>query len=151
LWWAETWNWAAQLLDSDDRGHYAPSRLQPHPTAQHQYIIKERWWAETLGTLVLAAAAVARCQFGVLVVFMVTYNLSAPCTWLRWFLTAYLLILFQLLGLQATWASAESSSTAALGCAIAFAAGYFLFPRWGTAHRLLWPPPCSNLVDARAS
>jgi uncharacterized membrane protein YccC len=46
------------------------------------------------------------------------------------FLTAYLLILFSYLGLNYIGVVEERIADTLIGCAIAFAAGYFLFPNW---------------------
>ena len=46
------------------------------------------------------------------------------------FLTAYLLILFSFLGLSYLGVVQERITDTLIGCAMAFAAGYFLFPRW---------------------
>ena len=85
-----------------------------------------------LGGVVLWLVPWPEVRFGVLVVFMVvaysfqrTYYLVTVL-----FLTAYLLILFHFLGLNYMGVVQERIVDTLLGCAIAFAAGYFLFPRW---------------------
>jgi len=49
------------------------------------------------------------------------------------FLTAYLLIMFSFLGLNYIGIVEERIADTLLGCTIAFAAGYFLFPNWESA------------------
>ena len=85
-----------------------------------------------LGAAVLWLLPWPDVQFGVLVVFMVvaysfqrTYYLVTVV-----FLTAYLLILFSFLGLNYLGVVEERIVDTLIGCTIAFAAGYFLFPRW---------------------
>ncbi len=85
-----------------------------------------------LGGGLLALIHQPEIRFGILVVFMLLaytfqrarYGVSVV------FLTAYLLILFSFLGLNYVGVVQERIIDTLLGCAIAFAASYFLFPRW---------------------
>ena len=85
-----------------------------------------------LGALVLWLLPWTEVRFGVLVVFMVVAYSFQRTVYLVTvvFLTAYLLILFSFLGLNYIGVVRERITDTLLGCAIAFAAGYFLFPRW---------------------
>ncbi|WP_310392739.1 FUSC family membrane protein [Hymenobacter sp.] len=91
-----------------------------------------------LGAAVLWLVPRTDVEFAILVVFMVlaysfqrTYYLVTVV-----FLTAYLLILFSFLGLNYIGVVEERIIDTLVGCAIAFAAGYFLFPRWESAQLL---------------
>ncbi len=85
-----------------------------------------------LGGAVLAALPWPEARFGVLVVFMVLAYSFQRTVYLATvvFLTAYLLILFSFLGLGYLGVVEERIMDTLLGCAIAFGAGYFLFPSW---------------------
>ena len=85
-----------------------------------------------LGALVLWLLPWPEVRFGVLVVFMVVAYSFQRTVYLVTvvFLTAYLLILFSFLGLSYLGVAEERIVDTLMGCAIAFAAGYFLFPRW---------------------
>ena len=98
-----------------------------------------------LGGGLLALVHAPGLRFGILVVFMVLaytfqrarYGVSVV------FLTAYLLILFSFLGLSYLGVAEERIADTLLGCAIAFAASYFLFPRWESDQ--LQPPLAAAL------
>ena len=85
-----------------------------------------------LGGGLLALIHQPEIRFGILVLFMLLaytfqrarYGVSVV------FLTAYLLILFSFLGLSYLGLVEERIIDTLTGCAIAFAASYFLFPRW---------------------
>ena len=85
-----------------------------------------------LGAAVLGLLPWPEARFGVLVGFMVVaysfQRINYQVTVV--FLTAYLLILFSFLGLGYLGLLRERVTDTLLGCAIAFGAGYFLFPRW---------------------
>ena len=85
-----------------------------------------------LGAFVLWLLPWPDVRFGVLVVFMVVAYSFQRTVYLVTvvFLTAYLLILFSFLGLSYLGVAEERILDTLMGCAIAFAAGYFLFPRW---------------------
>ena len=85
-----------------------------------------------LGAAVLWALPWPAVRFAVLVVFMVVAYSFQRTVYLVTvvFLTAYLLILFSFLGLNTFGVVQERILDTLLGCGIAFAAGYFLFPRW---------------------
>ena len=85
-----------------------------------------------LGAAVLWVVPWPEVRFGVLVVFMVVAYSFQRTVYLATvvFLTAYLLILFSFLGLNYIGLVEERIADTVIGCAIAFAAGYFLFPRW---------------------
>ena len=85
-----------------------------------------------LGGLVLWAVPWPEVRFGVLVVFMVVAYSFQRTMYLVTvvFLTAYLLILFSFAGLSYLGVAEERIVDTLMGCAIAFGAGYFLFPRW---------------------
>jgi YccS/YhfK family integral membrane protein len=85
-----------------------------------------------LGGIVLYLVPEPTLRFGLLVVFMVvaysfqrTYYLVTVV-----FMTAYLLIMFSFLGLGYMGVIEERVLDTLMGSAIAFAAGYFLFPSW---------------------
>ena len=88
-----------------------------------------------LGALVLWLVPWPDVRFGVLVVFMVVAYSFQRTVYLVTvvFLTAYLLIMFSFLGLNYIGVFEERITDTLLGCAIAFAAGYFLFPNWESA------------------
>ena len=85
-----------------------------------------------LGAAVLWLLPWPDARFGILVVFMVVAYSFQRTIYLVTvvFLTAYLLILFSFLGLSYLGVVQERVTDTLIGCAIAFAAGYFLFPRW---------------------
>ena len=85
-----------------------------------------------LGAAVLWLLPWPDARFGVLVVFMLLSYSFQRTNYLVTvvFLTAYLLILFSFLGLSYLGVVEERITDTLIGCAIAFAAGYFLFPRW---------------------
>ena len=85
-----------------------------------------------LGAAVLWLLPWPDARFGVLVVFMLASYSFQRTNYLVTvvFLTAYLLILFSFLGLSYLGVVEERITDTLIGCAIAFAAGYFLFPRW---------------------
>ena len=85
-----------------------------------------------LGAAVLWLLPWPDARFGVLVVFMVVAYSFQRTVYLVTvvFLTAYLLIMFSFLGLNYLGVVQERVTDTLIGCAIAFAAGYFLFPRW---------------------
>ena len=85
-----------------------------------------------LGAVILWLVPWTEVRFGVLVVFMVVAYSFQRTVYLVTvvFLTAYLLILFSLLGLNYLGVVEERIADTLIGCAIAFAAGYFLFPNW---------------------
>ncbi|GAA3974861.1 FUSC family membrane protein [Hymenobacter antarcticus] len=85
-----------------------------------------------LGAAVLWLLPWPEVRFGVLVVFMVVAYSFQRTVYLVTvvFLTAYLLILFSFAGLSYLGVAEERITDTLIGCAIAFAAGYFLFPRW---------------------
>ena len=85
-----------------------------------------------LGAAVLWLLPWPHVRFGVLVVFMIVAYSFQRTKYLVTvvFLTAYLLILFSFLGLNYLGVVQERITDTLLGCAIAFAAGYFLFPNW---------------------
>ena len=88
-----------------------------------------------LGALVLWLLPWPDVRFGVLVVFMVVAYSFQRTVYLVTvvFLTAYILILFSFLGLNYIGVVEERIADTLLGCTIAFAAGYFLFPNWESA------------------
>ena len=85
-----------------------------------------------LGAVVVWLLPWAQAQFGMMVVFMVVaysfkrtrYGVTVV------FLTAFLLIMFNFLGLNYIGVVEERITDTLIGCAIAFSAGYFLFPNW---------------------
>ncbi|WP_158010197.1 FUSC family membrane protein [Hymenobacter glacialis] len=85
-----------------------------------------------LGGVVLWLVPWAEVQFGVLVVFMVVAYSFQRTKYVVTvvFLTAFLLILFSFLGLNYVGVVEERITDTLIGCAIAFSAGYFLFPNW---------------------
>ncbi|HEX8327393.1 MAG TPA: FUSC family membrane protein [Hymenobacter sp.] len=85
-----------------------------------------------LGAAVLWLVPWPQVQFGVLVVFMIVAYSFQRTQYLVTvvFLTAYLLILFSFLGLNYIGVVEERIVDTLMGCAIAFSAGYFLFPSW---------------------
>ena len=85
-----------------------------------------------LGGLVLWAVPWPDARFAILVVFMVVAYSFQRTVYLVTvvFLTAYLLIMFRFLGLSYLGVAEERVIDTIMGCAIAFSAGYFLFPRW---------------------
>ncbi len=85
-----------------------------------------------LGVLVLLAVPSGDVRFGFLLVFMVVAYSFQRTKYLVTvvFLTAYLLIMFSFLGLGYLGVIQERLADTALGCAIALATAYLLFPRW---------------------
>ncbi|MFC6222844.1 FUSC family membrane protein [Hymenobacter artigasi] len=85
-----------------------------------------------LGGLVLWAVPWPEARFAVLVVFMVVAYSFQRTVYLVTvvFLTAYLLIMFRFLGLSYLGVAQERITDTLMGCAIAFSAGYLLFPSW---------------------
>jgi uncharacterized membrane protein (TIGR01666 family) len=85
-----------------------------------------------LGAAILWLLPWPAVRFGVLVVFMVVAYSFQRTKYLVTvvFLTAYLLILFSFLGLNYIGLVQERITDTLFGCAIAFSAGYFLFPNW---------------------
>ena len=85
-----------------------------------------------LGGAVLWGLPWPEARFGVLVVFMVVAYSFQRIKYLVTvlFLTAYLLILFNFLGLSYLGVVRERIADTLIGCAIAFLAGYLLFPSW---------------------
>ncbi|MGI4743517.1 MAG: FUSC family membrane protein [Janthinobacterium lividum] len=85
-----------------------------------------------LGALILKVVASGDVRFAFLVVFMViAYSfLRTKYMVTVIFLTAYLLIMFTFLGAGYLGIIEERVTDTVLGCAIAFGAGYFLFPSW---------------------
>ncbi|QKG57702.1 FUSC family protein [Hymenobacter sp. BRD128] len=85
-----------------------------------------------LGSLVLWAVPDGDVRFGLLLVFMVIAYSFQRTKYLVTviFLTAYLLIMFSFLGLSYIGVIEERLTDTALGCAIALATAYLLFPRW---------------------
>ena len=85
-----------------------------------------------LGAAVLWLLPWPDVRFAVLVAFMIVAYSFQRTKYLVTvvFLTAYLLILFSFLGLNYVGVVEERITDTLLGCAIAFAAGYFLFPNW---------------------
>ncbi|MDB5236573.1 MAG: hypothetical protein JWR44_3566 [Hymenobacter sp.] len=106
-------------------------------------LTRQRNTERIIGTLaggVLGAATLwlvpwTEARFGVLVVFMVVAYSFQRTRYLITvvFLTAYLLILFSFLGLGYIGVIEERVADTFIGCAIAFSAGYFLFPTWESA------------------
>lgn len=85
-----------------------------------------------LGGVVLYLVPEPTVRFGLLVVFMVisysfqrTYYMVTVV-----FMTAFLLIMFSFLGMGYLGVIEERVLDTLMGCALAFAAGYFLFPSW---------------------
>ncbi|WP_375419080.1 FUSC family membrane protein [uncultured Hymenobacter sp.] len=103
-------------------------------------LTRQRNTERILGTLAGGALGVGllwllpwpQVRFGILVVFMVVAYSFQRTNYLVTvvFLTAYLLILFSFLGLNYIGVVEERIVDTLLGCAIAFGAGYFLFPNW---------------------
>ena len=103
-------------------------------------LTKQRNYQRILGTLIGGVIGVVillvlpnrDVQFAILVVFMlVAYSFSRRNYIVTViFLTPYLLILFNFLGASYRNVIEERVTDTAVGCAIAFAAGYLLFPRW---------------------
>ena len=85
-----------------------------------------------LGAAILWLLPWTEVRFGVLVVFMVLAYSFQRTVYLATviFLTAYLLIMFSFRGLSYIGVAEERITDTLIGCAIAFSAGYFLFPRW---------------------
>lgn len=85
-----------------------------------------------LGAAVLWLISGPDLRFAVLVVFMIISYSFQRTKYLVTvvFLTAYLLILFSFLGLNYLGVVQERVIDTVFGCAIAFGAGYFLFPSW---------------------
>jgi uncharacterized membrane protein YccC len=85
-----------------------------------------------LGAAVLWLLPWTDAQFAVLVLFMVVAYSFQRTMYLVTvvFLTAFLLILFSFLGLNYIGVVEERIIDTVIGCAIAFSAGYFLFPNW---------------------
>ena len=85
-----------------------------------------------LGALLLRVVPGGEARFGFLVVFMVVAYSFQRTKYLVTvvFLTAYLLIMFTFLGAGYLGIIEERVTDTLLGCAIAFSAGYFLFPSW---------------------
>lgn len=86
----------------------------------------------SIGVLILLLTSNQTIHFICMVVFMIgtysflriRYLVMVICT------TPYVLILFSFLGNNFRIVAQERIFDTVLGCAIAFAAGYFLFPRW---------------------
>ncbi|MBC6611986.1 FUSC family protein [Hymenobacter sp. BT507] len=104
-------------------------------------LTKQRNYQRILGTVVGGAIGIAvllllpthpRVQFGLLVVFMLTAYSFQRRNYVVMviFLTPYLLILFSFLGLAYFNVIEERVTDTAVGCAIALAASYLLFPNW---------------------
>ena len=99
----------------------------------------ERIWGTVAGgvagVIFLLLVKNATAQFTVMVLLMIgafsfnrsRYVVMVICT------TAYILILFQFLDIPFLSVARERIFDTVLGCAIAFAAGYFLFPDWEAA------------------
>ncbi|RZK24296.1 MAG: hypothetical protein EOO56_01900, partial [Hymenobacter sp.] len=85
-----------------------------------------------LGALILKVVASGDARFACLVVFMViAYSFQRTKYMVTViFLTAYLLIMFTFLGAGYLGIIEERVTDTLLGCAIAFSAGYLLFPSW---------------------
>jgi uncharacterized membrane protein (TIGR01666 family) len=85
-----------------------------------------------LGVGVLWAVPNEDVRFALLLVFMVIAYSFQRTKYLVTviFLTAYLLIMFSFLGLSYLGVIEERLTDTVLGCAIAFATAYLLFPRW---------------------
>jgi uncharacterized membrane protein YccC len=85
-----------------------------------------------LGALILKTVDSGDARFAFLVVFMVIAYSFQRTKYIVTviFLTAYLLIMFTFLGSAYLGIIEERVTDTLLGCAIAFSAGYFLFPRW---------------------
>ena len=85
-----------------------------------------------LGVLVLWAVPGGPVRVGLLLGFMVVAYSFQRTKYLVTvvFLTAYLLILFSFLGLSYLGVVQERLTDTVLGCAIALATAYLLFPRW---------------------
>ncbi|MBF9141767.1 FUSC family protein [Hymenobacter properus] len=85
-----------------------------------------------LGAAILWALPWTEVRFGVLVVFMILAYSFQRTVYLATviFLTAYLLIMFSFLGLSYIGVAEERITDTLIGCAIAFSAGYLLFPSW---------------------
>ena len=85
-----------------------------------------------LGVLVLWSVPNGDARFGLLLVFMVVAYSFQRTNYLVTvvFLTAYLLIMFSFLGLSYLGVIQERLTDTVLGCAIALATAYLLFPRW---------------------
>jgi uncharacterized membrane protein (TIGR01666 family) len=85
-----------------------------------------------LGAAVLWLVPASEARFAFMLVFMVV-AFSLQRTYYAvsvLFITAYILILFSFLGLGYLGIIEERVVDTLIGCAIAFSAGYFLFPRW---------------------
>ncbi|MFD1871377.1 FUSC family protein [Hymenobacter bucti] len=85
-----------------------------------------------LGALILKTVDSGDARFAFLVVFMVIAYSFQRTKYIVTviFLTAYLLIMFTFLGAGYLGIIEERVTDTLLGCAIAFSAGYLLFPRW---------------------
>jgi uncharacterized membrane protein YccC len=85
-----------------------------------------------LGALILKTVDSGDVRFAFLVVFMVIAYSFQRTKYIVTviFLTAYLLIMFTFLGAGYLGIIEERVTDTLLGCAIAFSAGYLLFPRW---------------------
>ena len=85
-----------------------------------------------LGGAVLWAVPWMEARFAILVVFMVVAYSFQRTKYLVTvvFLTAYLLLMFRFLGLSFLGVAEERILDTLVGCAIAFGAGWLLFPSW---------------------
>jgi uncharacterized membrane protein YccC len=85
-----------------------------------------------LGAIILRVVPGGDARFVFLVVFMVIAYSFMRTKYIVTvvFLTAYLLIMFTFLGAGYLGIIEERITDTLLGCAIAFSAGYFLFPSW---------------------
>jgi len=85
-----------------------------------------------LGATLLWLVPNGDARFGLLLVFMVIAYSFQRTKYLVTviFLTAYLLIMFSFLGLGYLGVIEERVTDTLLGCALALATGYLLFPRW---------------------
>ena len=103
-------------------------------------LTRQRNYQRVLGTLIGGIIGVTillvlpnrPAQFALLVVFMLVAYSFARRNYIVTviFLTPYLLILFNFLGLGYLAVIRERVTDTAVGCAIALAAAYLLFPRW---------------------
>jgi uncharacterized membrane protein (TIGR01666 family) len=85
-----------------------------------------------IGILILVFIPDKTVQFVLMVIFMIaTYSfMRIQYLVMVIFMTPYILILFSFLGSNFKLVAEERILDTLLGCTIAFAAGYFLFPRW---------------------
>ncbi|MEJ7659346.1 MAG: FUSC family protein [Hymenobacter sp.] len=108
-----------------------------------------------LGALVLWGVPSGNVRFGLLLGFMLVAYSFQRTKYLVMvvFLTAYLLIMFSFLGLGYLGVIEERLTDTVLGCAIALATAYLLFPRAGgpATARPCWPPPCAPTWPTCAS